>query len=89
MIIIQQTFNNQENFSDLAQYQIERLNQIREEAQLLSEKYSELSKVNSNINSKSICIISNTKNNSKNYTNDTNDINDNISHLSNNFINKD
>ncbi len=81
--------NNQENFSDLTQYQIERLNQIRQEAQLRSEKYSELSTMNSNINSKSTNIISNTNSNSNNDTNDINDNFDNMSQLSNNFINKD
>ena len=84
--------NNQENFSDLTQYQIERLNQIRQEAQLRSEKYSELSTMNSNINSKSTNVISNTKNNLNNDANDINDINDNIddmSQLNNNFINND
>ncbi len=58
--IIDNWNNNQENFNDLTQYQIERLNQIREEAQLRSEKYSELSTMNSNINSKPTNIISNT-----------------------------
>jgi len=81
--------NNQENFSGLTQYQIERLNQIRQEAQLRSEKYSELSTMNSNINSKSTNIISNTNSNSNNDTNDINDNFDNMSQLSNNFINKD
>jgi len=81
--------NNQENFSDLTQYQIERLNQIREEAQLRSEKYSELSTVNSNINSKDTNIISNTNEISNNDKNDLEDINDNMSQLSNNFINND
>ena len=81
--------NNQENFSDLNEYQIERLNQIRQEAQLRSEKYSELSTMNSNINSKSTNIISNTNSNSNNDTNDINDNFDNMSQLSNNFINKD
>ena len=81
--------NNQENFSDLTQYQIERLNQIREEAQLRSEKYSELSTVNSNINSKDTNVISNTNEISNNDKNDLEDINDNMSQLSNNFINND
>lgn len=84
--------NNQENFSDLTQYQIERLNQIRQEAQLRSEKYSELSTMNSNLNSKSTSIISNTNSNSNNDANDINNLNDNIdnmSQLSNNFINND
>lgn len=84
--------NNQENFSDLTQYQIERLNQIRQEAQLRSEKYSELSTMNSNLNLKSTSIISNTNSNSNNDANDINNLNDNIdnmSQLSNNFINND
>lgn len=84
--------NNQENFSDLTQYQIERLNQIRQEAQLRSEKYSELSTMNSNLNLKSTSIISNTNSNSNNDANDINNLNDNIDNmgqLSNNFINND
>ena len=83
--------NNQENFSELTQYQIERLNQIREEAQIRSEKYSELSTMNSNINSKPTSIISNTNNNSNNDKNDTDtdDINDNMSQISNHFLNND
>ena len=83
--------NNQENFSELTQYQIERLNQIREEAQIRSEKYSELSTMNSNISSKPTSIISNTNNNSNNDKNDTDtdDINDNMSQISNNLLNND
>ena len=81
--------NNQENFIGLTQDQLERLNQIREEAQLRSEKYSELS-VNSNINTKSTSNISNSNsisNNETNENNDINDINDDMSQLNNNFIN--
>jgi len=84
--------NNQENFSDLNEYQIERLNQIRQEAQLRSEKYSELSTMNSNLNLKSTSIISNTNSNSNNDANDINNLNDNFDNmgqLSNNFINND
>ena len=81
--------NNQENFSELSQYQIERLNQIREEAQIRSEKYSELSTMNPNINSKPTSIISNTNNNSNNDKNDSDDINDNMSLINNNLLNND
>ena len=81
--------NNQENFSELSQYQIERLNQIREEAQIRSEKYSEVSTMNSNINSKPSSIISNINKNSNDDKNDADDINDNMSLINNNLLNND
>ena len=73
---------NQDNDNELTESQIERLNKIREEVQLRSEKYSELS-INSNLNLKN-------KNNSSISNNITNnDSNDTISQLSHNFINND
>ena len=78
-------FTNYNHENDLTQSQIERLNKIREEAQLRSEKYSDLS-------SNSYLIIKNL-NNSKNIStvNNTNilnnDPNESVSNLTHNFIN--
>ena len=79
----QENENKKENV--LTQSQWERLNKIREEAKIRSEKYSELSS-NSNF------IIKNTNTNNSNNlqsssNNINNDTNDTISNLSHNFIN--
>jgi palmitoyltransferase ZDHHC9/14/18/palmitoyltransferase len=75
--------NDKEN--ELTQSQLERLNKIREEAQIRSEKYSELSSNNlitgNKNNSGKTNEISNTINASNNDTIDT------MSNLSHNFIN--
>lgn len=77
--------------NELTQSQIERLNKIREEAQIRSEKYSDFSpnsnliiknKIHSNNNSKD-----NTNEISKNINASNNDTIDTISNLNNNFIN--
>ena len=79
--------NENEKENELTQSQLERLNKIREEAQMRSERYSELS-TNSNL------IIKNTNSNKNNSNNlqssnniETTDTNDTISNLSHNFIN--
>ena len=77
-------FKNDNHENDLTQSQIERLNKIREEAQLRSEKYSDLSS-NSNLiiknlnNSKNISTVNNT-----NILN--NDPNESVNNLTHNFI---
>lgn len=80
-------FENYNHENELTQSQLERLNKIREEAQLRSEKYSDLS-------SNDLMIKNMNKNNTNNSSiiNNTvisnNDSNDLISNLSHNFINK-
>ena len=77
--------NDKEN--ELTQSQIERLNKIREEAQIRSEKYSDLSQ-NSNLIVKNKTHPSNNTNEISNNINaSNNDTIDTISNLSHNFIN--
>ena len=81
-------FANYNHDNELTQSQIERLNKIKEEAQLRSEKYSDLS-ANSNLIIKNLNNPNNSNNiSSINNTNiSSNDSSDNIINLSNNFIN--
>ena len=79
-------FTNYNHENDLTQSQIERLNKIREEAQLRSEKYSDLS-------SKSNLIIKNLNNSNNIQTgnniniSNNNDPNESVNNLTHNFIN--
>ena len=81
------SYYSQENEkgNELTQSQIERINKIREEAQMRSERYSEL---NSNLLVKNINTNKNNSNNLQSSNNITNtDVNDTISNLSQHIIN--
>ena len=78
-------FTNYNHENDLTQSQIERLNKIREEAQLRSEKYSDLSS-NSNLIIKNLNNSNNIQTgNNINISN--NDPNESVNNLTHNFIN--
>ena len=81
-------FTNYNHDNELTKSQIERLNKIREEAQLRSEKYSDLSS-NSNLIIKNLNKPINSNNASSiiNTNISGNDSSDNINNLSNHFIN--
>ena len=79
-------FTNYNHENDLTQSQIERLNKIREEAQLRSEKYSDLSS-NSNLIIKNLNNSNNIPTGNNINISNNNDPNDSVSNLTHNFIN--
>jgi len=79
-------FANYNHENDLTQSQIERLNKIREEAQLRSEKYSDLSS-NSNLIIKNLNNSNNIQTGNNINISNNNDPNDSVSNLTHNFIN--
>ena len=79
-------FTNYNHENDLTQSQIERLNKIREEAQLRSEKYSDLSS-NSNLIIKNLNNSNNIPTGNNINISNNNDPNDSVNNLTHNFIN--
>ena len=79
-------FTNYNHENDLTQSQIERLNKIREEAQLRSEKYSDLSS-NSNLIIKNLNNSNNIQTGNNINISNNNDPNESVNNLTHNFIN--